>query len=91
MESKKPLIPRKVVNSNGMVYYDDKAGAWGIIRFKAEVINEFYQLQEKRSKFSYKLVYYRTYEELENAIKEIKKTGDLPLLLRFYREENKEG
>ncbi len=88
MENKKPLIPRKVVNSNGMIYYDDKAGAWGIIRLKSEVIKEFYQLQEKLSKFSYKLEYYRTYEELENAIKELKKTNDLPVLLRFYKEDN---
>lgn len=88
MENKKPLIPRKVVNSDGMIYYDDKAGAWGIIRLKAEVIKEFYQLQDKLSKFSYKLAYYRTYEELENAIKELKKTNDLPVLLRFYKEEN---
>lgn len=91
MENKKALTPRKVVNSNGMVYYDDKAGAWGIIRLKADVVKEFYQLKEKRSKFSYQLVYYRTFEELENAIKEIKKTGDLPVLLRFYREEIKDN
>jgi hypothetical protein len=89
MEDKKALIPRKIVNSSGMVYYDEKSSAWGIIRLKADVIKEFHQLQEKFSKFSYKLVYYRTFEELENAMKDVKKSGDLPIMLRFYKEESK--
>jgi predicted CopG family antitoxin len=89
MEDKKPLIPRKIVNSEGLVYYDEKSRAWGIVRLKSDVIREFYQLQEKFSKFSYKLVYYRTYEELEKAVKEMKKTNDLPILLNIYKEGNK--
>lgn len=88
MENKKALIPRTIIDTRGSVYYDEKGRAWGIIRLKTEVVKEFYQLKEKRAKFSYHMQYYRTHEELEKAIKDLKKNNEsLPLLLFLYREE----
>ena len=41
--------------------------------FKPEIVKEFRQLKEKRSRFSYELLFYRDYEEFEKAVKEIVK------------------
>jgi len=74
------------LDMKGRISYSDPNQAWNTIRFKKEVVNEFYQLKEKSSKFSYKLTYYRTYEELEKAIKDMNKKGIiLPLLLFMYK------
>ena len=85
---KKTLVPRKVIDSNGSMYYDEKSQAWGIIRLKSELIKEFPQLKEKRSKFSYQIEYYRTIEEFEKFVKELKKKDGetLPVLMFLYKE-----
>lgn len=87
MEKKKPLKPRNVIETDGNLYYDEKAQAWSILRLKSALSKQFYQLKEKRSKFSYKLVYYQDIEELNKAMKEIKSGKEaLPALLFFYKE-----
>lgn len=86
MEDKKPLIPRKVIEASGKMAYDEKVGAWSVLRLKSEFYTSFYQLKEKSSKFKYKLSYFHEYIELENLLKELKKNGmPLPALLFFYR------
>jgi len=88
MESKKPLCPRNCIDINGKIIYSEGDQAWNLIRLKKEVLNEFYQLKEKRAKFSYHMVYYRNYEELEKAVKELKKKSEmvLPFLVFLYKE-----
>lgn len=88
-EEKKPLLPRRVINIKGKISYSEGAQSWSVLRFKKELLKEFFQLNEKRSKFSYKMSYYRTIEELEKIIKEIKKQKEssLPILMWLYREE----
>jgi hypothetical protein len=88
MEMKKPLIPRNVMNVNGKMAYSERDRCWNILRFKKEILYEFYQLKERRSNFSYNLVYYRTYEDLEKAIKQLKKAGGmaLPFLVFLYKD-----
>lgn len=49
--------------------------------------NEFPQLKEKRSKFSYKLVFHRTFEELLKEIKKLKNENVMPMLLWLGRED----
>jgi len=46
----------------------------------------FSQLKEKRSKFSYKMTYFRNKKELEGAVEELKKDGELPILVWLYKE-----
>jgi hypothetical protein len=41
------------------------------------LVNEFPQLKEKRSEFSYQITYYRAIEELEKIIKELKKKRNI--------------
>ncbi len=54
-----------------------------------ELFLEFPQLKEKRSKFSYKLIYYRDSEEFEEEVKRMVKEekGVMPLLLWLFKEK----
>jgi len=89
MENKKPLLPRNFIDVDGKILYSEGNQAWNTIKLKKEVLNEFYQLKDKRLKlFSYKMVYYRIFEELEKAIKELKKNNQaLPVLVWLYKDE----
>ena len=91
-QNKKPLLPRNCIDVDGKVIYSEGNQAWNIIKLKKEVLNEFYQLKDKSSKlFSYKMVYYRKYEELEKAIRELKKNNQaLPVLVWLYKDESSE-
>ena len=86
--TKKPLTPRSIIKVEGKLSYSESSQAWSIIRFKSELVKEFPQLKEKRSNFTYKLVYYRNIEELEKAIKKLKKDKDgvLPLTMFLCKE-----
>lgn len=88
MDNKKPLFPKSNIEVEGKVIYSEGNQAWNLIKLKKEVLTEFYQLKEKRSKFSYRMVYYRTQEELEDAIKKLKKEKNtaLPFLMFLYKD-----
>lgn len=88
MENKKPLFPKSNIEVEGKIIYSERDQAWNLIRLKKEVLNEFYQLKEKRNKFSYYMNYYRTYEELEKAIKALRKKDNicLPFLVFLYKD-----
>ncbi len=87
-KSKKNILPkRNFVEIEGKISYDEKWGAWNIIRLKSDFIKEFPDLKEKRSQFSYKIVVFRSNEDAENSLKEIKKQdGSLPIFLFLYKE-----
>lgn len=75
-----------ILDINGKVSYSESSQAWNTIRFKRALLREFPQLREKSSYFGYKLVFYKSYEELENAVKSMKESEHpLPILLFFYR------
>lgn len=88
---RRTLIPRNAIDTIGNIYYDEKAGAWSIIRIKADLVKEFPQLKEKRSKFSYQLIYYRNIEQLEKAIRELKKQKDVPLPVMMFLYKDREA
>jgi hypothetical protein len=85
---KKSLIPRSSIELSGRMYYDEKSQAWGIIRLKSEIVKEFPQLGEKRSKFSYELKYFRKVEEFEKLIRDMKKekVEALPVLVWMFKD-----
>jgi len=58
------------------------------LNLKKELFAEFPQLQEKRAKFSYKLVYHRDPKEMEKMVKEMakEKAGVMPMLLFLYKD-----
>jgi len=74
-----------VVNITGKIHYSESNQAWNIIKLKQEFLNEFNQLKEKRSKFSYELVFSRSVEELLKSLKENKNA--IPVLMFLYKEE----
>jgi len=86
MMEKKPLTPRTIINSEGKVHYSESFQAWNTIKLKKELFNEFPQLKEKRSAFSYKLIYHRDKKELEKTINVLIKNESAPLLLFLYKE-----
>jgi len=83
---KRSLIPRTVIDIDGKLIYNESFQAWNTIRLKKEIFSEFPQLKEKRSKFSYNMKYFRTFEELLNAIKKMKNEDVMPILMFLYKE-----
>ena len=85
----KILTPRTIINSQGQMTYSESSQAWNLLKLKKELFSEFPALKEKRSKFSYKLVYHRNPKELEKEIKNIIKSGQkvMPMLLFLYGEK----
>ena len=84
----KVLQPRRTpLNIKGRISYRECDQAWNLIKLKRELLNEFADLKEKRSRFSYQMMFYRTCEELEAYVKKIKKDGSaLPILLFLEKE-----
>ena len=85
---KQPLAPRRIISVSGRVHYSESNQAWNTIKLKSEFLNEFQQLKEKRSKFSYEMIFGRTEEEMIDAIKKI--IGDktlMPVLMFLYKDK----
>jgi hypothetical protein len=79
---------RNPIKTNGKVSYWDGQRAWSIIRLKKEIINEFPQLKDRSSPVGYQLRFYREFEELEKALKRIKKeSGVPPVLFWFFKDK----
>jgi len=86
--AKNILTPKTIMDIEGPLTYNESTQAWGILRFKKELLNEFSQLKDKRSKCSYKMLYPRDTIELDKIVKEIKKGGITPILLFLNKESN---
>ncbi|HJX50074.1 MAG TPA: hypothetical protein VJ438_01290 [Candidatus Nanoarchaeia archaeon] len=87
-KEKMPLAPRKVISVEGKVHYSESNQAWNTIKLKTEFLNEFKQLKEKRSKFSYEMIFGRNEEEMVEALKGIMRDKKLmPILMFLYKEE----
>ena len=84
----KVLQPRRTpLNIKGRISYRETDQAWNLIKLRREILNEFADLKEKRSKFLYQMIFYRTYAELEAYVKKIKKNESaLPILLFLEKE-----
>ena len=87
--SKKTLVPRTKISSEGKIHYSESFQAWNTLKLKKELFSEFPQLKEKRSKFSYELVYHRNPKELLKAITKMVKEGlvVMPLMLRIFKDK----
>lgn len=85
---KKTIRPkREKLEVEGRLSYAEGNRAWNIIRLKQNILLEFPQLKQRREKFGYKMVMYRSYDELKKAIEEMEKNGEpIPILFGFYRE-----
>jgi len=85
-KNKGSLVARTSVESEGKVAYSESSQAWSVLRLKKGLVSEFPQLKEKRSKFCYRLVYYRDLEELKKAVGGIDKNEGMPMLLWLMRD-----
>ena len=87
-ENQKILKPsEEPLEMEGKMSYAESQRAWGTIRLKSKIFNEFKQLKKKREKFGYKLMFCRKFDQLEKEIKKIKKDiGVPPMLVWFVRE-----
>lgn len=83
---KKPLTPRQKIDTEGKLAYAEGFQSWNTLRLKKEIVNEFPALKEKRSSFSYRLVFCRNHEELLELVKALKNETVMPLLLWMYKE-----
>lgn len=80
-----------MVYSKGKIAYSESAQAWNIIKLKKELFEEFPELKEKRSAFSYSLKFFRDKEELEKAYQKFKNGKDesIPMILILYKDMGK--
>ena len=85
---KKALVPSNILQIKGKLSYSESLGAWNTLRFRSELVKEFPQLSDKRARILYKLVFYRSVEEFEKAMKELKNNKDavMPVLLWLYKD-----
>ena len=83
---KRTLAPKRIIDIEGKIAYAESFQSWNIIRLKKEIIDEFPQLKEKRSSFSYKLVFCRDFKELLNKVKNLKNDDVMPMLMWMYKE-----
>ena len=85
---RKTLIPRSILEIEGKVAYGEGFQSWNLIRLKKEFIEEFPQLKEKRSSFSYKMVFCREYKQILKTLKNLSAEGEqMPVLMFLYREK----
>lgn len=89
MEPKILRPTRKTLEVKGSLYYDEYNRAWSMIRLRKAIIEEYMELKERRASFSYKAVLYQSYEDLEKAIKGMKKE-DMPLPIFLFLVKEKE-
>ncbi|MBS3087288.1 hypothetical protein J4226_01725 [Candidatus Pacearchaeota archaeon] len=88
-KTRQPLSPRKIVNVSGKIHYNESNQAWNTIKLKSEFLNEFHQLKEKRSKFSYEMIFGRTEEEMIETMKKVVKDKTLmPVLMFLYKDKS---
>lgn len=87
METKVLQPTKTTLNIRGKISYRETEQAWNIIKLKKELLNEFSALKEKRSSFSYQMLFYRTYDELEMLVRKMKREkSPLPLILFLQKE-----
>jgi len=84
---KKTLIPKKIINIFGKILYNENSQSWSKILFKKEFVDEFPQLKEKRSSFSYEMKYFRTKKEMFKAVKNLDEEEVMPVMVWLYKEE----
>lgn len=78
-----------IVECRGKMAYNESAQAWNLIRLKNEVLHQFSQLKDKRSKFTYDLIFCKDknkFKELANKI--IKDEDTMPLMIFLNKDES---
>lgn len=91
MESRIITPQLKELKLKGSLYYSIQSASWDTLRLRKEIMMEMPSLKERSARFSYNLIFYRTYEELEKAIKKIRRNKEpLPILVWIEKEKKSE-
>ncbi len=84
----RPVTPSICVK--GIVSYTTNQGAWNLIRLKRKFLDKFPQLEDKKSKFSYKMIFHENQKDFEKELRKMKKSKDaIPILFFLYKEKEK--
>ncbi len=79
---------RSEIKAKGKMYYQNEDHAWNLIRIRKEVLNEFKQLKERMSRFTYNMIFYSEWNEFEKSMRKARKKGvPTPLLVWFVKEK----
>ena len=77
------------LEAGGTMSYDNNAECWNTIRVRKDFVKQFPQLKEKRAKFSYKMQFHASYDELRKSIEKMNKNREpLPILLYLIQEKS---
>ncbi len=77
---------RNTIHTTGKIAYSESVQSWNTIRLKKDIINEFSALKEKSSKFAYSVIFHRGYNDLEKALRKMKREKT-PLPMLFFIEK----
>jgi hypothetical protein len=89
MESQIITPQIKELRIGGSLYYSIQSASWDTIKLKKEIMGEMPSLKERSSKFNYNMIFYRNYEELEKAIRKMKRDKQpLPILIWIIKEKS---
>jgi hypothetical protein len=79
---------RNEIKAKGNMYYQAEDHAWNLLRIKKEILNEFKQLKERMSKFTYNMLFYSEWNEFEKAMRKYRKDGlPPPIMIWFVKEK----
>ena len=83
----KTLQPiHSIIKTEGNLSYGESVRGWNTIRLKKELINEFSTLKDRDARFRYKIIFYRSYPELEKAIRRMRRNKvAIPCLMFFEK------
>jgi len=80
---------RNRLEIKGRLSYLESTHSWSLMNLRKAVIEEFPQLKERISAFTYKMVFYHEHEQLEKFIKKLKREGEaLPILVWLVKEKS---
>ena len=78
---------RETLEILGKLSYGEGTRSWNTIRFKQDILKEFPQLKQRRERFGYKMIMYRTYKELLKKLKKMEEEKEvIPIFLYLVRE-----
>ena len=80
---------RNKLEVKGKLSYAEGTHTWNRLNLRKAIVDEFPQLKERTSVFSYKMVFYPDYDNLEKFIRKLKKDGEaLPILVWLVKEKS---
>ncbi len=71
----------------GKLCYNESVRAWNVLRLKKELLEEFTDLKDKTTRFTYEMLLFYDYERLQKHLDSLKEQGEAPPLLFWFKKE----